>query len=335
MASRTRSAAAASPSSSASRRRCWYGHRRHRRRPRTGREVGEEEVEVDVGRARRDPEEAGVHRGDAAARPPGEPARLRAAAAAAAAWSPRAAASTAVTICSSASATEGAAGSVAGGTSGSGTGPVADGGVPGSGAAPAAPPGSPASVACRLRRSSVGSIATARRAASVRSAAASATAASRSYVGGRLGGPPEDDERLGAAEQGGLVVGDEAERPVVGLQRGGGVAHPEQDPAEGGPRHRAIGRDGDRRPIRRGGLLETAVQDGHVAGAERLLVALEERLGHPLPLPKRSGRPVAGRPTGQRFVYCGALRARLRPYFLRSFIRGSRVRKPAWRSGSR
>ena len=37
----------------------------------------------------------------------------------------------------------------------------------------------------------------------------------------------------------------------------------------------------------------------------------------------------------QRLVYCGALRARLRPYFLRSFMRGSRVRKPAWRSGSR
>ena len=35
----------------------------------------------------------------------------------------------------------------------------------------------------------------------------------------------------------------------------------------------------------------------------------------------------------QRLVYCGALRARFRPYFLRSFIRGSRVRKPAWRSG--
>ncbi len=41
------------------------------------------------------------------------------------------------------------------------------------------------------------------------------------------------------------------------------------------------------------------------------------------------------RPRSQRFVYCGALRARLRPYFLRSFIRGSRVRRPAWRSGRR
>src|SRR5436309_3558236 len=37
----------------------------------------------------------------------------------------------------------------------------------------------------------------------------------------------------------------------------------------------------------------------------------------------------------QRLVYCGAFRARLSPYFFRSFIRGSRVRRPACRSGSR
>lgn len=32
----------------------------------------------------------------------------------------------------------------------------------------------------------------------------------------------------------------------------------------------------------------------------------------------------------QRLLNCGARRAALRPYFLRSFIRGSRVRKPAF-----
>src|ERR1035437_2048371 len=31
-----------------------------------------------------------------------------------------------------------------------------------------------------------------------------------------------------------------------------------------------------------------------------------------------------------RFVYCGALRALFRPYFLRSFIRASRVSRPAF-----
>ena len=34
-------------------------------------------------------------------------------------------------------------------------------------------------------------------------------------------------------------------------------------------------------------------------------------------------------------MYCGAFRARFRPYFLRSFMRGSRVSRPAWRSGAR
>ena len=37
--------------------------------------------------------------------------------------------------------------------------------------------------------------------------------------------------------------------------------------------------------------------------------------------------------TDQRLVYWAALRARLSPYFLRSFARGSRVRKPARRRG--
>ena len=35
----------------------------------------------------------------------------------------------------------------------------------------------------------------------------------------------------------------------------------------------------------------------------------------------------------QRLLYCGALRAFFRPYFLRSVARGSRVRKPAFFSG--
>src|SRR5581483_146282 len=35
---------------------------------------------------------------------------------------------------------------------------------------------------------------------------------------------------------------------------------------------------------------------------------------------------------GYRFVNCGAFRARFRPGFLRSFARGSRVSRPAWRS---
>ena len=35
-------------------------------------------------------------------------------------------------------------------------------------------------------------------------------------------------------------------------------------------------------------------------------------------------------PNDQRLVYCGALRAFLRPYFFDSFFRGSRVRSPAF-----
>ena len=38
---------------------------------------------------------------------------------------------------------------------------------------------------------------------------------------------------------------------------------------------------------------------------------------------------------GQRFEYCGALRAFLRPYFLDSFLRSSRVRNPAFLSSGR
>ena len=38
---------------------------------------------------------------------------------------------------------------------------------------------------------------------------------------------------------------------------------------------------------------------------------------------------------GQRLLYWGALRAFLRPYFLRSMTRGSRVRKPAFFRGGR
>lgn len=37
----------------------------------------------------------------------------------------------------------------------------------------------------------------------------------------------------------------------------------------------------------------------------------------------------------QRLLNCGARRAALRPYFLRSFMRGSRVRKPAFFSSPR
>ena len=42
---------------------------------------------------------------------------------------------------------------------------------------------------------------------------------------------------------------------------------------------------------------------------------------------------VARRRRRYRFEYCGALRAFLRPYFLDSFSRASRVRKPAFLSG--
>ena len=43
----------------------------------------------------------------------------------------------------------------------------------------------------------------------------------------------------------------------------------------------------------------------------------------------------AREPLDQRFVYCGALRARFKPYFLRSLALGSRVRRPASRSAAR
>ena len=48
-----------------------------------------------------------------------------------------------------------------------------------------------------------------------------------------------------------------------------------------------------------------------------------------MPPPPRNARQ------GQRLVYCGALRAFLRPYFLLSFARASRVRRPAFFSAGR
>ncbi len=50
---------------------------------------------------------------------------------------------------------------------------------------------------------------------------------------------------------------------------------------------------------------------------------------------RKRQRSYGGPASDYRFVYWGALRARFRPYFLRSFLRGSRERRPAWRSGSR
>ncbi len=162
---------------------------------------------------------------------------------------------------------------------------------------------------------------------------------------GCLGRPPEDDERLRPAAEGRIVIGVERQGAVEGLEGSRRVAQPKLDAAEGRSRHGAVGGDRDRLAVGDSGVFETAPQDRHVAGPKGLLVPLEERLGHRCRLPDREegahrGAPgvFAGhprRPPGQRFVYCGALRARLRPYFLRSFIRGSRVRKPAWRSGSR
>ena len=55
-------------------------------------------------------------------------------------------------------------------------------------------------------------------------------------------------------------------------------------------------------------------------------------------VPPRRGagiRRAARAGQGQRLEYCGALRAFLRPSFLRSLTRGSRVRKPAFFSGGR
>src|SRR5215212_7815283 len=64
------------------------------------------------------------------------------------------------------------------------------------------------------------------------------------------------------------------------------------------------------------------------------------RLNAILSKKRNAGRAVSHTPgvfdwIDQRLEYCGALRAFLRPYFLRSMARGSRVRKPAFFSAGR
>src|SRR6202051_3198793 len=68
-------------------------------------------------------------------------------------------------------------------------------------------------------------------------------------------------------------------------------------------------------------MLGLAAYGGRKAVAERMRV---HTLGDCL-----------SRLSGQRFEYCGALRAFFKPYFLRSIARGSRVRKPAFFSAGR
>jgi len=76
-------------------------------------------------------------------------------------------------------------------------------------------------------------------------------------------------------------------------------------------------------------VAEPAVQSEAEPSTGASVLNVRER-GAQVPTKRWTAREVT-----YRFVYCGALRARLSPYFLRSFIRGSRVSRPAWRSGRR
>ena len=112
-----------------------------------------------------------------------------------------------------------------------------------------------------------------------------------------LSGPPEDDERLGPAEERRVVLGQQLERGIVRGKGFRGLAEPEEHAAERRARDGTVAGHGDRRPVRRGGVVEAPLEHRHVAGPERLLVPLEQRLGHPRRSRKEDGRPVRGRPS--------------------------------------
>src|SRR5206468_7717334 len=70
-----------------------------------------------------------------------------------------------------------------------------------------------------------------------------------------------------------------------------------------------------------------------VAGLETTLV--DGRRHADGPAGRETGGAIERKREDQRFEYCGALRAFLRPAFLRSTTRASRVRKPAFFSAGR
>ncbi len=84
--------------------------------------------------------------------------------------------------------------------------------------------------------------------------------------------------------------------------------------------------------------LEGADVAEDVGGRDR---QVEGELGREVPVGQASYAVGAEDPShavrgaDQRLLYCGALRAFFRPYFLRSLTRGSRVRKPAFLSDGR
>jgi hypothetical protein len=113
---------------------------------------------------------------------------------------------------------------------------------------------------------------------------------------GRIGRPPEDDQRLCPPAEGCIVVGLEREGTIEGFEGSRRIAEPQLDAAEGGPGHGPVGSDRDRVAVGGGGIFESTPQDRHVASPEGLLVPLEESLGHRSRLPDReeSGRPSRG-----------------------------------------
>src|SRR5665811_1630077 len=93
-------------------------------------------------------------------------------------------------------------------------------------------------------------------------------------------GPLEHYQRLGTAQERGVIRGHQGERLVEAGEGPVRLAEPELDGAERGARHGAIAREGGSLAIRGRGILEPATQDRHVAGPECLPVAVEESVAH-------------------------------------------------------
>jgi hypothetical protein len=78
--------------------------------------------------------------------------------------------------------------------------------------------------------------------------------------------PLQHHQRLGAAQERGIVGGCQRQCLVKRGERLIGLAEPELDGAEGRARHGPIGGEQRRLAVRGGRVLQPATQDGHVPG---------------------------------------------------------------------
>ena len=139
-------------------------------------------------------------------------------------------------------------------------------------------------------------------------------------------GQPGDHGRLEHLAAGPGVAADDGERRVAAVALGEDVR----------------GRDRDRQRQLRGeiGVGQAAYAVGaeettharHLRGRQASAIESTRKRERPGTPPRAGAHPAVVRRQvqDQRFEYCGALRAFLRPYFLLSLTRASRVRKPAF-----